>query len=338
MGSLQLVVDGVALTSVAGWGDVEWSTNTHGSDELSFAVNSTKRTVLRGRKRIQLYEGGLAIWSGTLNEPDQEAGTFRATGLWQLAENTPALDGGGVVTMIPDTAIDAAIARGALPGWSRPASVSGSAVSSDTLGEVPSLAQLLDAYADAASVWWAINAHGQVWSYSKPAYSMVHTIREAPGISDEGYVTALLGRRRTNTGGYTTELVVDTAAAARWGYREQTIDLTKLGYITALKAQNIMQGQLDKGRARLGFSHSFEVTRATLLTAGGIGMNTRRAIAGKTLRFPLWDATRELNGRPYLDVLIGRTTHRQNDPVAELEPWQMAAVSIPDVLTTLKGA
>lgn len=333
---LQIMSGGVWVSAIGGWGDCEWSTVTQGSDELSWAMSTVRHSALRGRQLVTLYAGGIPVWAGRLNEPDWDAGTFSATGLWTLAEGYPALDGAGVVTSCPDDAIDAAIAKGL--SWTRPDSLSAAAFSTDTQGEVSTLAELLDAWADSVGKWWAVNARREVYAYTKPAASFQHTpTGGSPVPTDDGFVTALTGRRRTITGGYATDTVVDVDAEARWGHKEDTIDLTHLGYLPAAKAQSVLQGQLDKGRARMGWGQGIAVTNHQLLTMGGTPANTYAAVAGKTLRMHVWDDSRELSGNTTLDVMIGRSTHRQDDPVVELEPFQMAATALPDVLATLKG-
>lgn len=336
MASYQIKVDGTFLATYGGWGDLEWVDGQRGTESIAWAMPASRRTVLKGAFKVEVYYGAMLVAAGRMLEPDRESGDFNAKGIAMLGDDYKALDAGGAVTTKVDTAVDQAIARG-LP-WVRPDSISTTDLSTDTLGEIPTVTEILDAWADDNNKRWAVTPAGVLYTYTDPTAATYHMLRTVPlAVSREQFASTLFGRIRTSTGGYATRSAVDTDAETRFGHKEETVDMTGLGYLTNVKADNMLSNMLKKGRARLGYANSIEAGPGDLLSAGGVpvDVNTVTAAELKIRLHNLWDDTRDLHGQLYHDVLIERVIHKQGDKTIELQPVQMDAVSLEDLIASL---
>jgi hypothetical protein len=99
-------------------------------------------------------------------------------------------------------------------------------------------------------------------------------------------------------------------------------DATGFGEITATLANAIGDGILAKGRARLGFTSTIEVSAADLMTAGGVGADLTMVEGGRQSfrAHGIYDDLQWLDGRTYLDVLIGQSTHTDGSGIIRLDP------------------
>lgn len=322
-----LTVDDKPVSELGSWALGEWSTILQGPEALAWRMRPTRPdSAIRPNQLIRLYDGGTCVWSGYANRPNRGSGEMSARGLHVKAYETAALDGSGNITQNLDVAIDAAIARGALPGWIRQASLSTTAVSTDvaTIDGDTTIGQLADAVADEQSKWWRVTANGVVQLYSRPT-SPTWLLTPQAGtldIVDGDYASRLYGRRRGSTGNFATEHVDDLDAEAATGYAEATTDLTALGYITQAKAEAILTGMLAKGRARFQFANGVEASRWQILTIGSVPAHLPAVNAGTVARFLVQhDDTRYLQGRGYVDELIGRVVHPEGQNTSiEVQP------------------
>lgn len=323
-----LTIDGQPISEIGAWSLGEWSTNMQGPEELAWQMRAgAPDPRLRPSLLVELIDGGTVVWSGTSERPARGTGQMSARGHAAAAYETPALTAGGASTMVADTAIDAAISRGALL-WRRPDSVSSTAVSTDTLGETPTIGELLDAVADEAGQWWRVGANRVVELYARPSTPrwLVTAGAGTLDVVEGDYASKLFGRRRTSTGGYATESVEDADATALTGYREDLVDLTPLGYTTQAKAEAILAGMLSKGRGRLKFANGVRGSRFEILNLGGVPAHLPAVSGGQLARFMVQhDETRYLQGRGYVDELIGRVVHPEGESSAvELQPLGLA--------------
>lgn len=336
MATLQLKVGGVWVSSLAAWGDLEWSTFEHGSESLSWGMTNGRYSVLRGTPVVELWYGAGCIWNGVLNEPDRDAGTFTAKGAGLLGGDYKCLDGAGVATSAADTAVNQAIIRG-LP-WIRRLTISSTALSSDMLGELPTIEELVDAVCHDLDEKWAVLPNWQIITFTDPTEATHHVLRgQSLGVSREQYASMLSLRYRTAAGAYATRTVVDTDAEARFGHKEEPVDLTGLGALTNAKVDSIGDGMLLKGKARLGWTNSLEVAQGELLTTGGVpvDINTIRAPGMVLRQHNTWDDTRDLHGKLHIDVPIARTVHKQGSRTVELQPVQMDDVTLEDLIASI---
>jgi len=325
---VEIKVGGRWLSELAPWELGEWSTDLRGPDDLAWRMLPERpHPLLVAGALVEMYDAAVLRWSGRLDQPDLTTGDLRATGLYRTAYEVPALDGGGAPTSVANTAIDAAIARGALPGWKRSNFVSTTAMSADLQGEAPSIGDLLDVLADHEGKWWHLDESGEVDLFSRPAKTkwLVSEDAGALGFVEGDYASTIQGRRRSGASSYAVETVTDTSAAARFGPREGYEDLTHMGEMTSGRVSAVLIGQSTKGRNRFGFANSVTVTGEQLMTSGGVPAHLPCVKGGEVARFLVQrDQTRLLAGAGYVEEMLGKVVQHPQTRTAELQPADLA--------------
>ncbi|WP_436702468.1 hypothetical protein [Nocardioides sp. BYT-33-1] len=104
---------------------------------------------------MEIMYGPIVVWSGTLEEPDWDQGSFVASGASRDAETAMALDGAGASSTEPNTIIDAAIVRGVL-SWTRVGNF-GTTPIGDANGGLVTIRSVLDAWAQKNGSRWKVN-------------------------------------------------------------------------------------------------------------------------------------------------------------------------------------
>lgn len=344
MTTTQLRIDGRWASTIAAWGDLTWSTTKVGGvNEIGWSMDvdtTFRHPALRTGSVVEIFDGPARLGGGIMNEPDLVSGAFVARGDHRRGLNYVALDGSGVPTSIPDVAIDAAIARG-LP-WTRPASISGSPFGANPPDEPFKISALLDAYTDAAGSFWYLDADRAV--RTRPALTgagqVTPTWYLAPGLTDLGvaedeYASDLYARRLASGGTFAVTTRGDAAARAAFERREEPVDLTRLGVLTAGQANAILDGLLAKGKARPAFTESIEVSADQLQTLSGIPADLSMVAAGQVVRsHGFYDDIAFLNGATYLDWTIGETRYTAGAPTISLSPQGLAPRDLRSVLST----
>ena len=133
----------------------EWpDTGIGGPTSATFTINlppANRPSWLIKDTPADVRLGGTFLLAGKIAEPDwgqdSEPSTITITGAAREGENTVALDGTGKTTSTADTALDAAISRGALT-WTRPASISTTPLTDGDQTNTPNM--LLELLAQAA--------------------------------------------------------------------------------------------------------------------------------------------------------------------------------------------
>lgn len=333
---MQVRVGGYYLGAIGSWGDLKWSSRWGGGSfeaswSMDLPVGFQHPAITRGQL-VVVEDSGWPVWRGLLNEPDRSEWSFVAAGLHREADYYGALDGSGNSTSTPDTAIDAAIARG-LP-WTRTASISSSAFTSAT-DNINTLTDLLDAYAEQQGQRWFVDADGVVGMAADTTTPVWHLTPGSAdlGVADDDYASHIFLRYlRSSDFTYQTATASDSAAAAAWGHREFLADATSLGGITTTKANNLAAGILSQGKARLGWTNGIEATAFELLNAGGVKADLTAVSAGQMVRIHgLGDDVRDLSGRQFIDVVASEVTYTDGEPTIQLSPQGLAPRTLASV-------
>lgn len=328
---MQVKVGGRWLSELGPWQLGDWSTELRGSEDLAWVMTPGRpHPMLTTGAIVELYDATEPVWKGRLDYPNLSSGELAATGLYRIAYDVPALDGGGAPTSVANTAVDAAITRGALPGWSRSSFLSTTAMSNDLQGEAPSIGDLLDILADHEGKWWRVDATGEVDLYSRPATPKwrVPASAGALGFAEGDYASNLKARHRdTGSGtGWSVSSYTDSQAADRFGTRESSSELGYMGSMTPARVIAVLTGQATKGRARFGFANGVTVTRDTLTTLGGVPAHLPVVKGGDLAQFMVQhDQTRYLLGRGHVEEVFGKVTHHPTTLTADIEPANLAA-------------
>jgi len=336
-------LDGIAPVEVE-----EISTNRHGPERV--LLNTTPHPLLRQRQPVQVYDDAALVWSGLMNDPDGDVGTYSAQGLYVEADRYPARDGSDTPSSAPTTAIDAAITKG-LP-WARFQAFSTSPLSSNLLGEFPQLDELLDAWTSAQDEEWRLTPAGEVEHYARPtAPQWLLAPGFTLGTTSDDYVSHLSGIRQVgqtvNTPSGTAASPLPVAvpeigsqpAADKWGYRSAVVDLTDLGVISQSTARSILDGLRRKGRHRMGWTGSVIVTAGQITNMGGVTVSLTRPVGGDVMRLPrFWDTTQDYDNHAFADIWIDRTVYRSKDGTLELVPVGLSPRNFLDLAgTTMFG-
>lgn len=334
----RVLLDGVPADTIAPTQVDQVSWNRRGSESVTWSMPPDIAVLRSGRRFVEVSDQGLVIWSGLMDEPSDQAGSYSATGLAAEAYRYPALDGSGLPTTVPNTAIDQAITKGLR--WTRVQSFDATALSSDLQGEHPDLGTLLDAWtAKQDEQWRVLDRGGYVEHYTMPTSpTWVLAPGFALGTESSEYVSHLAGMRlavltvTTPSGSASTRRVVavpevgDADAAAKWGYRSDVIDLTELGVITEAFAQSILNGLRKKGRHRFGWTGSLLVKPGQLSGPYGAPARISMPRGGDVVRIPrFWDDTQDYANHLYADVWVDRVILRPKDDTVELQPVGMNA-------------
>lgn len=335
----ELRIGGRWLSGIAPWGELKWSHRWPGgcweaSWQMDLPVGANV-DILQRRPLVEVMDGPVCRWRGTLTEPDRETWQLTALGLCRQAEHCLCFDGSLATTSIPNTAIDEGIARGIL-NWTRPASISSTAFSTaSTTDGLNYLTPLLDGWSQEEGKRWAVGADGAVRASvdpTTPTYSITPNVARL-SLADDDYASHLYGRRMVTSTTYQTHTRSDTGAAARWGSREFGVDLTGLGVITNVRAAAILEGMLAKGKARTGYTNRIEVAASQLLTMGGSPAHLPGMTAGPMVRLNgFFDDSRLLSGKNYVDIVIGETEYVDGEDAIVLAPVGLVDRSLSDVL------
>ena len=175
---------------------------------------------------------------------------------------------------MPDTAIDAAIARGLK--WSRPASLSSTAfvedaATGDQTDALNYLGDLLDAWAQSNSKRWGVDADLNVYAAADPTTPAYHLTPGAGrfGLADDDYASAVFVRYLNASGQYATASADNDVTGDQYGIAEYGLDATSMGVLTSTKAAGLAAGALKKGKARLGWTAGITPNPWQLTTPGG---------------------------------------------------------------------
>lgn len=292
---------------------------------------------LRRGARVEVMDSGLRVGYATLGEPGRtnDGISFVADGLFRDAERFLCFDDAGDSTTIANEAIDTAIANYHL-GWSRLTSISANAMKTGSITDsLNYLDTLLTALAIELGKFWWVDADGAIRMDSKPTDPTYHLTPgfSPPGIDDTDYASHLFARYLSGASLLTRNLE-DTAASARWGYRQMAVDLTSLGSISSGRADNRLAGLIARGQSKLRHTERIEVSPSELLTNGGNPAALSSVRAGRVVRMHgLTSYSQWLNGKSYLDFVIGEATWTNGADTISLAPLDFTGKSLTDRLT-----
>lgn len=332
---LTVRVAGVWLRTVGPFAGLEFTHEwPHGSSEAKWSMpEDTTDPKLRGGSLVEIFDGGMRIWLGSLNQPGT-TGEFVASGAWTEARGVYALDGSGNATNTPDTAIDQAISRGAV-SWTRPASLSAAAWG--TPGEPMELDRLLDEAMAGLGKRWYVDADGAVRATTDPTTPTYHVPQGVAGngltLAEDAYFSHLIGRFIVSGGTFQTVTVGNADAAARWGRKEGLVDLTPMGVITAPTATTQLTNRLALSGARMGYAEGLELGHGQITTPGGVPVALTMPRAGEMVRLMgVTDETWPTGALPVTDIVIAKSTYREGSGVVQLEPMGLPPRTLTDVL------
>lgn len=336
---MQLIVDGHYVAALTSWGDLEWGLCWPGySDELTFDVTSHP-SIFKPGKVGTLVCHGVRMFTGTLDEPVRGQ-KLRLAGLHRLGERTPALDGGGALSLVPDTILDAAFARG-LP-WSRSSSWGATAVPLTTTSPVR-VGEVVDAVAaQVVGSDWGVLPSGRMALVARTSPRLhVRPGGDGLGIAWDSYASTLIARYvDSTTHAYTTVIRTDATAEDRWGYKEAIVPtaLNNGAEMTLTQARAIVDSMLADGRARPGWTQAIEVEYGAVLNNHAQPVDLATIKPYETIRVHgLTEDVGDLAGRTFVDMPLQRIGHNPKAGTAVLTPVGLVS-PMADVLAGKKAA
>lgn len=320
------------------FGELDWSTrNKGGCEAASWRVDSTRRLPYRPGDRVEILDQGFPVWAGSLLEPDGD--TLHARGLYYQASRAYALDGTNAATTDVDAAIYDAIVRRGLLDWRFPDSIFAGAFGET---EAPMrLSELLESWAESVGKVIRVDGRRNVVAASMPTVPRWHVTPGAGELSvaEDSYVTTIQGTYNDIvTGLPATVSATDADAAARFGPREELMDLTKAPLIGAAEATNILANRLAMGAARPGWANGLQLASWELTSPGGAPANLRSVRGGDMIRIlGQMDMTIATGPKPYIDVIADEVTYVDGANTIDIKPVGYEARNLSDVLTLALG-
>lgn len=327
-----LRVGGEWVHAHAKFGDMEVvDRHTGGPWSLTWQMNlppGERPTWLSEGATVELYAGTLR-WSGTLADPDWEAGSFTADGWCRQAETAAALSGGGATNSLSVAITQAGpLGRKVIDFDTK---VTGAADKADD--ELWSIAQLADQYCLENSGVWRVGVHREFYIATEPPAPSMWVL---PGIVDLSTSVATSVRRvlaRYIDTSLTHRLAISDSNRGRG---EAIVDLTAKGPIleaTATAVANQMLARSGGGEPR--FTTGFEVHAGQVVDESG-PVDLSRIIAGQMIR--IHGCTDPRNGLPWTDILIGETQWRPQESTVQINPVELDAADFTGIVEELGGS
>lgn len=332
---LRVKVADAWLAQIGSYGPVTVEYGLHGSEAASWEMSPTLRhSLLRGNQIVEVFDGGLCIWCGTLIEPGSD-GQYAAKGLWHQAEATPALTTGGSFSTTPDAAITGASTRGDI-SWGYETSISATAWATAN-GEL-TLAEVLNGYAAEAGVRWVVSPNRVVSVVVDPTTPKWHVPHAVAGRgltpADDEFVTHLVGRFLISAGVFDIVTVGSADAAAVFGRRPVPVDLIPLGFITSTRATSILTGMFLQAGARMGWSEGLDLTYGQITSPGATAAALAQVQAGQMVRLSgTIDTSRAYRLPGSTDLVIETSRYTDGSGRIQLTPLGYAPRNLDEVLT-----
>ena len=329
-------VGGFWLSSIVpqGWGELRHGTRVNGAWEASWTIPNTRtwrHPALVYGALVEIMLGPVCVFAGTLEEPDWDSGQFVAMGACRDGETAVALTAGGVTSTVPNTVIDAAIARGVL-SWTRVGNFGTTAVGdADSLSGVVTIQSVLDAWAqENDSNWYVDNQRNLI---IKPLDETTVDWFVVPGSGVLGsaseervdrvfvrYIDSTTKRRAT----------ASYPASTPVGGVEKPADITNRGAMSAAKATSIAQGMWSDLQGRPGWTNGLTLKGGQVTTPGGVVADLAIPAAGDTMRLL---GVADVRGVSHnTDVVIGDTDYTWEDDEIQANPVGVAARDTESVL------
>src|SRR5690606_21741798 len=294
--------------------------------------DSTRRLSYRPGSRVEILHHGVPVFAGSLLEPDGD--TMHARGLYHQASDAQAVCGGSP-SSVPDHVISDAKNRGVLDWrWF-------DLFSASPFGEVDgpqTVADVLNGWTESVGKVWRVGGDRIIRVHDLPTTPRWHVVPGAAEltVADDSYVSTIFGRYLDSTSFlYATATATDAAAAARFGPREATMDLTANDLaLSSAEAQAIVNNRLAMGAARPGWANPLQLASWQLTSPGGAPANLRAVRGGDMVRIlGQMDMTIATGPKPYIDIIADEVSYVDGAETITIKPMGLEARTLTDVLT-----
>lgn len=329
-------VGGFWLSSIApqGWGQLKHATRKNGAWQVSWTIPDTRtwrHPALAYGAPVELMLGPVCLAAATLEEPDWDAGQFVALGACRDGETAVSITAGGATTTKPNTAIDAAIARGVV-SWTRVGDFGTTAVGDiDSGGGLVTLQSVLDAWAEENDSNWAVDNQRNLVIAPTDETTVDWLIVPGSGVLGSAaeervdrifvrYVDSTTHRRAT----------ISYPASTPAGGVEKPVDITDRGPMTSAKATSIATGMWSDLQGRSGWTNGLTLKGGQITTLGGVEADLALPKAGDTAR--LLGVPDQRGVALHTDIVIGDTEYDWEEDEIQVNPEGLAARDVESVL------
>lgn len=340
---LTVKVAGVWLESLAAHGPVTVEYGRHGSELASWEMSPTfTHPVLRGNALVEVFDGGICVWSGTLIEPNDD-GSYSARGIWHQAAGLYPIDYLGNLTTNIDAALyGAIIQRPELPGWTQPASINNADWASEPNSDMR-LTDLFDKFADENALeWWVTPQRAILFGVAPttPQWVIPHAVAGKGLVpSEDEFFTHLIGRYTDSLGAWKTVTVGSSEAEQIFGRRTKMVDLTDLGNTDATRATNVLVGMLLKSGARMGWGAGLELGYGQITTPGGSPAPLNQIQSLQMVRLEgVVDSSRPYIFKTYTDIVLESVKYTDGDRTISMTPIGYAPRNFEGILSAAINA
>lgn len=328
------------LTSLAWWGDLlvshRWPLGSWEAKWLMPLAPWQRYPQIREGARVDIRIGSWPYWTGQLADIGWDSGEMVAIGACRQAEEALCFDAVGETTTIVDVAVDQAIARGALDGWTRPVSLSSVALGDEIQTDrVNYLGAMLDAWSTSVNKRWYVDPRRAVRAASDPTEPSALIIPDSGvlGVADEAKAGTVFGRYLDASTGQPQTVRYPTSGGGRPEVGMNLLD--KHGPISAATATGICQGVWSQLQARPGWTNGITVRAGQLLSMGGSPLPLWSRTAGHMTRLLGVRDERGLSANT--DVVIGESIWNVKDDTLTLNPVGMAARDLGSIIEAAGG-
>lgn len=334
-------VGGFWLSTIVpqGWGELEHGTRTNGSWSAQWSIPANplvkqwRHPALVYGARVEVMLGPVCVWSGTLEEPDWDGGTFVATGACRDGETAVALDGAGNSSTKPNEVIDAAIARGVL-SWTRVGDFGTTAVGDATSGLV-TVQSVLDAWAQANNSRWYVTPDRQLVIAPVDETTPTWFVMPGSGVlgsSSDERVDRVFARFINVTTGQ-RDYVSYPASTPTSGIEKPKDLVTGRAPMTPAAALAEATAIWNELQGRSGWTNGLTLGRGQATTPGGVVADLAMIKAGDTIR--LLGVPDPRGVAHNIDVVLGETDYDWSDDEVQVNPVGIAARDTQAVLESV---
>lgn len=278
--SSAIYIEGRPLSTIAGWGDLEYVDGRNGPLEATWTMSlkpGERPAELHRNAQIEIASGLTLVSAGTLGEPDWDELKFTMIGISRAGEGAECLNGSGQVTSKLNTALDQAIARGVTRRWVRGADFGNTDIAGPEGGsgvddpQPGKLNELLNLKTTESGMQWHVSPEGLVTRYTEDESAPDWLILPgaAPmGVADDEVTDVVFLRYFSSTASQlrTARYPADTPE----GGIERRASITHLGPMTGTRATGIAEGMWRKMlEGRTGWTNGIELTVGQIITLGG---------------------------------------------------------------------
>lgn len=332
---LSAKIAGRWLSTIGAYSPITVEYGPHGSEAASWAMNADLRhPLLRGNALVEIYDGGICTWCGTLVEPGSD-GQYKARGLWHQGERLYPMDASGNLVTNIDVALFHSIITRAEVSWVQVASISNVDWATTATADM-TLTDLFDRYAAENALRWWVSPLRQILFGADPTTPQWAVPNAVAGRgltpAEDEFFTHAVGRYKDASAVYKSTEIGSADAAAVFGYRKRLWDLSDLGNTTSTRANSVLTGIFLKSGARMGWGEGLELAHGQITTPGGTPAALSQITSLQMIRLNgTVDTSRAYLLRGYTDIVLDTVRYTDGSKTISLTPMGYAPRTFEDM-------